>query len=37
MGDLSGYTLELKGMERVPANFLGDTLEEVGFNVIITD
>jgi hypothetical protein len=37
MGDLSGYTLELKGMERVPANFLGDTLAEVGFNVIITD
>jgi hypothetical protein len=37
MGDLSGYTLELKGMERVPANFLGDTLEEVGFNVVITD
>ena len=37
MGDLSGYTLELKGMERVPANFLGDTLEEVGFTVVITD
>ena len=37
MGDLSGYTLELKGMERVPANFLGGTLAEVGFNVVITD
>jgi hypothetical protein len=35
MGDLSGYTLELKGMERVPANFLGDTLEDVGFTVLI--
>jgi hypothetical protein len=37
MGDLSGYTLELKGMERVPANFLGDDLVSVGFNVVITD
>ena len=37
MGDLSGYTLELKGMERVPANFLGNTLADVGFNVVITD
>ena len=37
MGDLSGYTLELKGMERVPANFLGDDLISVGFNVVITD
>ena len=26
MGDLSGYTLTLTGMEKVPANFLGDTL-----------
>ena len=34
MGDLSGYTLELKGMERVPANFLGDTLAAVGFTVV---
>jgi hypothetical protein len=34
MGDLSGYTLELKGMERVPANFLGDTLADVGFTVV---
>lgn len=34
MGDLSGYTLELTGMERVPANFIGDTLEGAGFDVI---
>lgn len=34
MGDLSGYTLELKGMERVPANFLGDDLASVGFTVV---
>jgi hypothetical protein len=34
MGDLSGYTLELKGMERIPANFLGNTLAEVGFTVV---
>lgn len=37
MGDLSGYTLTLTGQEPVPANFLGDTLANVGFNVIITD
>ena len=34
MGDLSGYTLELKGMEKVPANFLGDDLESVGFTIV---
>jgi hypothetical protein len=34
MGDLSGYTLELKGMEKVPANFLGDDLASVGFTII---
>jgi len=35
MGDLSGYTLTLTGMEPVPANFL---LNGIGdFNVIITD
>lgn len=34
MGDLSGYTLELKGMERVPANFLGDDLASVGFTIV---
>lgn len=34
MSDLSGYTLTLTGMERVPANFLGDTPDAVGFDVI---
>jgi len=34
MSDLSGYTLTLTGMERTPANFLGDTLALVGFTVI---
>lgn len=34
MGDLSGYTLELKGMEKVPANFLGDDLVSVGFTIV---
>jgi hypothetical protein len=34
MSDLSGYTLTLTGMERVPANFLGDTPAAVGFDVI---
>lgn len=34
MSDLSGYTLTLTGMERTPANFLGDTLANVGFTVI---
>jgi len=33
MGDLSGYTLTLTGQEPVPANFIGDTLEDVGFTV----
>jgi len=31
MNELSGYTLTLSGMERVPANFLGDTPTAVGF------
>src|SRR6056300_1042566 len=31
MSDLSGYTLTLTGMEKAPANFLGDTPEAVGF------
>jgi hypothetical protein len=35
MADLSGYTLELKGMEKVPANFLGDDLASVGFTVVL--
>ena len=37
MGDLSGYTLTLTGMEPVPANFLLGNLSSTGFNVIITD
>jgi len=37
MGDLSGYTLTLTGMEPVPANFLLNDLATTGFNVIITD
>lgn len=35
MGDLSGYTLELKGMEKVPANFFADTLEDAGFTIVL--
>jgi hypothetical protein len=34
MNELSGYTLTLTGMERVPANFLGDTPTAVGFSVV---
>ncbi len=34
MGDLSGYTLSFTGMEKIPANFLGDTLANVGFTVV---
>jgi len=34
MSDLSGYTLTLTAMERVPANFLGDTPTAVGFVVV---
>ena len=33
MGDMSGYTLTFTGMEKVPANFYGDTLANVGFTV----
>lgn len=35
MGDLSGYTLELKGMERVPANFIVDDLASAGFTIVL--
>ena len=35
MGDLSGYTLTLTGMEKVPANFIGDTLVAAGFTVVV--
>ena len=34
MADLSGYTLSLTGMEKVPANFLGGTMSAVGFTVV---
>ena len=34
MGDLSGYTLTLTGMEKVPANFLNNSLSLVGFTVV---
>jgi len=34
MGDLSGYTITLTGQEKVPANFSGDTLSNVGFTVV---
>lgn len=34
MSDLSGYTLTLTGMEKAPANFLGDTPENVGFTIV---
>ena len=34
-GDLSGYTLTLTGMEKVPANFIGDTLNAAGFTVVL--
>ena len=34
MNELSGYTLTLTGMEKAPANFLGDTPASVGFTVV---
>ena len=34
MAGLSGYTITLTGMEKAPANFLGETLGVVGFDVI---
>ena len=34
MNELSGYTLTLTGMEKAPANFLGDTPASVGFGVV---
>lgn len=33
MNEMSGYTLTLTGMEKVPANFLGDTLAGAGLSV----
>ncbi len=34
MGDMSGYTLTLTAMEKIPANFLDDTLANVGVTVV---
>lgn len=34
MNELSGYTLTMTGMERVPANFLDDTPTAVGVTVV---
>jgi hypothetical protein len=34
-GDLSGYTLTLTGMEQVPANFMSDNPDRVGFTVVL--
>ena len=34
MGDMSGYTLTLSAMEKIPANFLDDTLSSVGVTVV---
>jgi hypothetical protein len=35
MADLSGYTLTLTGMERLPANFLDTNPDAVGFTVVV--
>lgn len=39
MADMNGYTLTFTGMEKVPANFLGDTVDnvftDVGFSVVV--
>jgi len=34
MGDMSGYTLSFTGMEKVPANFIGNSLDVAGFTVV---
>ena len=34
MGDLSGYTLTLTGMEKAPANFMESDPTTVGFTVV---
>jgi hypothetical protein len=34
MGDLSGYTLSLSGMEKVPANFLDTTIVAAGGTIV---
>ena len=33
MGDMSGYTLTLQGMEKKPANFLASDLATTGLTV----
>ena len=39
MGEYNGYTLTFTGMEKVPANFLDDTIDNVftdaGFNIVV--
>ena len=35
MGDMSGYTLTLTGMERTPANFLASDLATAGGTVVL--
>jgi hypothetical protein len=35
LGDLSGYTLELKGEEPIAANFIDATLSGAGFTVVV--
>ena len=35
LGDMSGYSLTLEGEEPVPANFLGVSLNGVGFTVVL--
>ena len=37
MGDLSGYTLTLQGMEKKPANFLQGGVSGVGITVSTSD
>lgn len=37
MGDASGYTLTLTGMERQPAEFLDDTLTNIGVTISATN
>ena len=34
MGDLSGYTLTLTGMEKVPANFLDTNIVDAGGTIV---
>jgi hypothetical protein len=35
MGEYSGYTLTLTGMEKAPANFLIGDMTTVGFTVVV--